>query len=245
MVGIDASDNELITLEIIHHFVEVLDRYFGNVCELDLIFNFHKVRTPSQLTLCILILKRKLKFFLSYSSSMENFSDKPLHVTTRNLILQKYKRLISSFHRGHFPLFYFSGNQQHQVILVSTKVTTGIRIRIWYFMPSNTFQSSLMIHNFGTQIKISSILIQTAFICGCLIHQNCSSYNCVLQAYWMLDEMLLAGELQEPSKKVPNPYLFPEFSIGFTIASMPSHVLWSRERSSFCSMLHCNRIPSF
>jgi len=26
----------------IHHFVEVLDRYFGNVCELDLIFNFHK-----------------------------------------------------------------------------------------------------------------------------------------------------------------------------------------------------------
>ncbi len=37
-----ADDNELITLEIIHHFVEVLDKYFGNVCELDLIFNFHK-----------------------------------------------------------------------------------------------------------------------------------------------------------------------------------------------------------
>jgi AP-1 complex subunit sigma 1/2 len=39
---IDNEDNELIALEIIHHFVEVLDRYFGNVCELDLIFNFHK-----------------------------------------------------------------------------------------------------------------------------------------------------------------------------------------------------------
>ena len=39
---IDKGDNELITLEIIHHFVEVLDKYFGNVCELDLIFNFHK-----------------------------------------------------------------------------------------------------------------------------------------------------------------------------------------------------------
>lgn len=26
----------------VHHFVECLDRYFGNVCELDLIFNFHK-----------------------------------------------------------------------------------------------------------------------------------------------------------------------------------------------------------
>lgn len=42
VAGIEAEDNELITLEIIHHFVEVLDRYFGNVCELDLIFNFHK-----------------------------------------------------------------------------------------------------------------------------------------------------------------------------------------------------------
>uniref|UniRef100_A0A7S0MP98 AP complex subunit sigma n=1 Tax=Cryptomonas curvata TaxID=233186 RepID=A0A7S0MP98_9CRYP len=39
---VDRTDNELITLEVIHQFVEVLDRYFGNVCELDLIFNFHK-----------------------------------------------------------------------------------------------------------------------------------------------------------------------------------------------------------
>ena len=43
VMGIDMSENELFTLEIIHHYVEVLDRYFGNVCELDLIFNFHKV----------------------------------------------------------------------------------------------------------------------------------------------------------------------------------------------------------
>ncbi|CAG8436374.1 5953_t:CDS:2 [Scutellospora calospora] len=41
-LGISASDNELITLEIIHRYVEILDRYFGNVCELDLIFNFQK-----------------------------------------------------------------------------------------------------------------------------------------------------------------------------------------------------------
>lgn len=40
--GIDSSDNELLTLEIIHRYVECLDKYFGNVCELDLIFNFHK-----------------------------------------------------------------------------------------------------------------------------------------------------------------------------------------------------------
>ncbi|KAF7784500.1 hypothetical protein Agabi119p4_665 [Agaricus bisporus var. burnettii] len=37
---IEPSDNELITLEIIHRYVEALDGHFGNVCELDLIFNF-------------------------------------------------------------------------------------------------------------------------------------------------------------------------------------------------------------
>ncbi|EJF61208.1 Adaptor protein complex sigma subunit [Dichomitus squalens] len=40
--GIGQGDNELVVLEVIHRYVEVLDRYFGNVCELDLIFNFQK-----------------------------------------------------------------------------------------------------------------------------------------------------------------------------------------------------------
>ena len=40
---VDTGDNELAYLEGIHLFVEMLDRYFGNVCELDLVFNFHKV----------------------------------------------------------------------------------------------------------------------------------------------------------------------------------------------------------
>lgn len=42
---IDMDDNELAYLEAIHLFVEILDHYFSNVCELDIIFNFHKVRT--------------------------------------------------------------------------------------------------------------------------------------------------------------------------------------------------------
>lgn len=41
-VCVDEGDNELLALEAIHHYVEILDRYFGNVCELDLIFSFHK-----------------------------------------------------------------------------------------------------------------------------------------------------------------------------------------------------------
>ena len=42
-VCVDLYENELTSLEFIHLFVEVLDQYFGNVCELDIVFNFHKV----------------------------------------------------------------------------------------------------------------------------------------------------------------------------------------------------------
>ncbi|KAJ7071269.1 Adaptor protein complex sigma subunit [Mycena amicta] len=42
VAGLDSSDNELISLEVIHRYVEILDRYFGNVTELDLIFNFQR-----------------------------------------------------------------------------------------------------------------------------------------------------------------------------------------------------------
>jgi hypothetical protein len=44
---VDVTDNELAYLESIHLFVEILDHFFSNVCELDLVFNFHKVRRPA------------------------------------------------------------------------------------------------------------------------------------------------------------------------------------------------------
>ncbi|KAK5904263.1 AP-1 complex subunit sigma-3a [Pseudochaenichthys georgianus] len=40
--GLENNDNELLALEVLHRYVELLDKYFGNVCELDLIFNFEK-----------------------------------------------------------------------------------------------------------------------------------------------------------------------------------------------------------
>jgi len=40
---VDPQDNALSSLTAIHLLVETLDRYFNNVCELDLIFNFWKV----------------------------------------------------------------------------------------------------------------------------------------------------------------------------------------------------------
>ncbi|KAI1613083.1 clathrin adaptor complex small chain-domain-containing protein [Exophiala viscosa] len=42
IAGCASSDNELITLEIVHRYVEQMDKYYGNVCELDIIFNFQK-----------------------------------------------------------------------------------------------------------------------------------------------------------------------------------------------------------
>ncbi|EHB16530.1 AP-1 complex subunit sigma-2 [Heterocephalus glaber] len=40
--AIEEQDSELITLEIIHRYVELFDKYFGSVCELDIVFNFEK-----------------------------------------------------------------------------------------------------------------------------------------------------------------------------------------------------------
>lgn len=42
LAAIEQDDNQLITLEVIHRYVEILDKYFGSVCELDIIFNFEK-----------------------------------------------------------------------------------------------------------------------------------------------------------------------------------------------------------
>lgn len=43
VMGVDRDDEEPIYLSSIHLFVEVLDSFFGNVCELDIVFNFYKV----------------------------------------------------------------------------------------------------------------------------------------------------------------------------------------------------------
>ena len=45
IIGLDLDEdiNELGMLEFIHNLVETMDKYFENVCELDLVFNFNKV----------------------------------------------------------------------------------------------------------------------------------------------------------------------------------------------------------
>lgn len=43
ITSINLNDNELSYLESLHFLVEILDVYFNNVCELDLVFNFYKL----------------------------------------------------------------------------------------------------------------------------------------------------------------------------------------------------------
>lgn len=43
VLGVDEDDNEFTYLELIHLIVEIFDLFFTDVCELDLVFNFHRV----------------------------------------------------------------------------------------------------------------------------------------------------------------------------------------------------------
>ncbi|CAH2354091.1 AP-2 complex subunit sigma [[Candida] railenensis] len=43
IASINLGDNELSYLESLHFLVEILDVYFNEVCELDLVFNFYKL----------------------------------------------------------------------------------------------------------------------------------------------------------------------------------------------------------
>jgi AP-4 complex subunit sigma-1 len=44
LAGVDGDENALVMLELVHAYVEALDRYFGAVCELDIMFHLDKVR---------------------------------------------------------------------------------------------------------------------------------------------------------------------------------------------------------
>ncbi|KAE8289549.1 AP-4 complex subunit sigma-1 [Larimichthys crocea] len=43
VVGVTDSENELSVYELVHNFVEVLDKYFSRVSELDIMFNLDRV----------------------------------------------------------------------------------------------------------------------------------------------------------------------------------------------------------
>lgn len=85
-ICVDVSDNNLVYLEAIHNFVEVLNEYFHNVCELDLVFNFYKVIEVFSL---ILNLYANFVFFQVYSVVDEMFLAGEIRETSQTKVLKQ------------------------------------------------------------------------------------------------------------------------------------------------------------
>lgn len=86
----DANDNELAYLEAIHFFVEVLDQFFGNVCELDLVFNFYKVRL---IRLGWIIWRLTSDSFQVYAILDEVFLAGEIEETSKQVVLTRLEHL--------------------------------------------------------------------------------------------------------------------------------------------------------
>ncbi|XP_050830715.1 AP-4 complex subunit sigma-1 isoform X1 [Serinus canaria] len=52
VVGIDQTENEMAVYELIHNFVEVLDKYFSRVSELDVSFSVSEIHLLSLFGVC-------------------------------------------------------------------------------------------------------------------------------------------------------------------------------------------------
>ena len=82
---VDKADNELMALETMHHFVEVLDKYFNSVCELDLIFNFHKAYyLLDELLIAGYVQESSKKAILKAVSGQENLIDESLEESAKS-----------------------------------------------------------------------------------------------------------------------------------------------------------------
>ena len=80
-------------LEAIHFFVEVLDQFFGNVCELDLVFNFYKVGVIRAVATEYLGKGRKLMPHQVYAILDEVFLAGEIEETSKQVVLTRLEHL--------------------------------------------------------------------------------------------------------------------------------------------------------
>lgn len=81
-------------MEAIHFFVEVLDQFFGNVCELDLVFNFYKVGATTSPTAGNVLLVRMLTLsFQVYAILDEVFLAGEIEETSKQVVLTRLEHL--------------------------------------------------------------------------------------------------------------------------------------------------------
>ncbi|KAK7045772.1 AP-2 complex subunit sigma [Paramarasmius palmivorus] len=87
-VCVDANDNELAYLEAIHLFVEILDSFFDNVCELDLVFNFYKVDVD-----CLVFWNESSLRVQVYAILDEIFLAGEMEETSKDVVLSRLEEL--------------------------------------------------------------------------------------------------------------------------------------------------------
>ena len=104
IAGCSSTDNELITLEIVHRYVEQMDKYYGNVCELDIIFNFQKAYfILDELLLAGEMQESSKKNVLRCISQQDSLED--MEVSNANL--QKSMAISYLIHRAQYYFISF------------------------------------------------------------------------------------------------------------------------------------------
>ena len=95
IAGCSSSDNELATLEIVHRYVEQMDKYYGNVCELDIIFNFQKAYfILDELLLAGEMQESSKKNVLRCISQQDSLEDMEVRVAILVIVLRSCSRAV-------------------------------------------------------------------------------------------------------------------------------------------------------
>nr|POF21692.1 ap-1 complex subunit sigma-2 [Quercus suber] len=235
---IDQEDNELEVLEIIHHYVEILDRYFGSVCELDLIFNFHKAYYILDELLIAGELqessKKSVARLISAQDSLVEMA-KEQRSSISNIIAQATNR------QGKVRLTkWYSPYTQKERTKVLRELSGVILTRgpklcnfvEWrgYKVVYKRYASlyfCMCIDQEDNELEVLEIIHHYVEILDRYFGSVCELdliFN-FHKAYYILDELLIAGELQESSKK----------SVARLISAQDSLVEMAKEQRSSIS----------
>ncbi|USP78192.1 hypothetical protein yc1106_05466 [Curvularia clavata] len=164
IAGCDATDNELITLEIVHRYVEQMDKYYGNVCELDIIFNFQKAYfILDELLLAGEMQESSKKNVLRCIGQQDSLEDMESRVYSLYRFAQATPPEHTTAHSQHprhsDPYYILAITNRLQHYLRRHQYTQGLRIATMKYLDLCALHEVNLALNFDTQ--------DTAIIGGC------------------------------------------------------------------------------
>lgn len=150
IAGCSSTDNELATLEIVHRYVEQMDKYYGNVCELDIIFNFQKAYfILDELLLAGEMQESSKKNVLKCISQQDSLED--MEVSLRNGEHEAY--ISSNFMRSLLGSCTYSASYRRHQACRSLTINIVVRSRMTA-LPKSADRTSLLtlVHMYSTCI---------------------------------------------------------------------------------------------